>query len=102
MYDRDLSVKTEFNCHKEASDFFGMYQRGAPLDQLRSDIGVPDYVLQHWTSLCHQEGDRTAYEALRVMVPYRVKVLERFDALVEGRELPRIDRRGRQRAAVVS
>ena len=97
MYDRDQSVKTEFNCHKEASDFFGMYQRGVPIDRLRSDIGVPDYIVDQWTALSQQEGDRTAYEALRIMVPYRVKVLERFEALVAGSELPRIDRRGRPR-----
>ena len=47
MYDRDLSVKTEFNCHKEACDFYDMYQRGVPLDRLRADIAIPDYVREH-------------------------------------------------------
>ena len=100
MYDRDLSVKTEFNCHKEACDFYGMYQRGVPLDRLRADIAVPDYVREAWTALVAAEGDRTAREALRIMVPYREKVLARFEALVSGVELPRIDRRGRPRGKV--
>ena len=100
MYDRDLSVKTEFNCHKEACDFYGMYQRGVPLDRLRADIGIPDYVVDHWRALAEQEDDITAREAIRVMVGYRERVLERFEALVAGKVPVRSDRRGRPRGKV--
>ena len=84
MYDRDQSVKTELNFHKEAADFYGMYRRGVDPDRIRADITVPDYVVDHWRALAAQEDDITAREALRVMVPYRERVLARFDALVAG------------------
>lgn len=96
-YDRDQSLRSEMNFHKEAADFYVLYRAGVPVDRIRADIEVPGYVVDAWTQLAEQEGDRTAQEALRVMVPFRAKVLERFEAMVAGAVSSRADRRGRPR-----
>ena len=101
MYERDQSVKTELNCHKEAADFYGMYCRGVDLDKIRADIAVPDYVVDNWRAIAEQEDDLISREALRVIVPYRKRVLERFEALVSGQvSILRSNRRGRAKAPI--
>lgn len=90
----DQSLHSEMNYRKEAADFYGLYRRGADLDRIRMDIGVPDYVLDDWARE-HAEGDRLCGESIRSMSPYRQKVLAVFEELVARGVDVAPDRRGR-------
>jgi hypothetical protein len=65
---------------QEAAFFYGLFLRGASLQQIRSDIGVPPQVLERWERLSHREP------WLKPMVDrilnYRQHVLAIFDSLV--------------------
>ncbi len=65
---------------QEAVFFYGLFLRGAPLQQIRSDISVPPQVLERWKRLAHREP------WLKPMVDrilnYRRHVLAIFDSLV--------------------
>jgi hypothetical protein len=64
----------------EAAFFYGLFLRGYPLQQLRSDIDVPPRVLARWQRLA--ERDPMGYARAERMRAYRKNVLAIFDSLV--------------------
>jgi hypothetical protein len=64
----------------EAAFFYGLFLRGYPLQQLRSDIDIPPRVLARWQRLAQR--DPRGYAMVERMRVYRKNVLALFDSLV--------------------
>jgi hypothetical protein len=65
---------------REAAFFYGLFLRGYPLQQLRSDIDVPPHVLARWQRLAQR--DPSGYAMVERVRAYRKHVLALFDSLV--------------------
>jgi len=64
----------------EAAFFYGLFLRGYPLQQLRSDIDIPPQVLARWQRL--GQRDPMGHAMVERMRAYRKSVLAIFDSLV--------------------
>jgi hypothetical protein len=67
---------------REARFFYGLFLRGHSIDNLRQDIDVSTAVVSHWKVMLNREPSYR--EALDVMLPFRKKVLEIFDGLIDS------------------
>lgn len=65
---------------QEAVFFYGLFLRGASLQQIRSDIGVPPSVLERWKRLASREP--WVKPMVDRILNYRKHVLAIFDSLV--------------------
>jgi hypothetical protein len=65
---------------QEAVFFYGLFLRGTPLQQIRSDICVPPHVLDRWKRLAlHEPWLKPMVDRI---LNYRKHVLAIFDSLV--------------------
>ena len=65
---------------REAAIFYGMFLRGRPAEELRSEIDIPPKLFHRWMRA--REYGPVFRNNLRRMYTYRKQVLAIFDSLV--------------------